>query len=130
MLRYLLAVLALFLFAVPASAGFDDTINELTAPIASAVGAIVFFKIPLFGAQLPLVVLWLVAGAVFFNQNIRLCHKLQEQCLALGMFLVPLVDEFPALERPLADTSEFLTAMPPWRTACARGEPKPRHPPG
>ena len=59
--------MALFLFAVPASAGFDDTINELTAPIASAVGAIVFFKIPLFGAQLPLVVLWLVAGAVFFT---------------------------------------------------------------
>ncbi len=65
--RVFFAVLALFMFTVPASAGFDETINTLTAPIASAVGAFVFFKIPLFGAQLPLVVLWLVAGAVFFT---------------------------------------------------------------
>ena len=26
-----------------------------------------FFKIPVFGAQLPLVVLWLVVGAIFFT---------------------------------------------------------------
>jgi AGCS family alanine or glycine:cation symporter len=31
------------------------------------VKAIVFFKIPLFGAELPVVVLWLVVGAVFFT---------------------------------------------------------------
>jgi len=50
-----------------AAAGVDETINSITAPIASVVGQIVFFKIPVFGAQLPLVVLWLVAGAVFFT---------------------------------------------------------------
>jgi len=47
--------------------GIDATINAVTAPIAALVGKIVFFKIPAFGAQLPLVVLWLVIGAVFFT---------------------------------------------------------------
>ncbi len=50
-----------------AYAGIDDTINSATAPIAELIGKIVFFKVPLGGAELPLVVLWLVAGAVFFT---------------------------------------------------------------
>ncbi len=67
MSRLLTALITVFLFSAPAQAGFDETINELTAPIASAIGSFVFFKIPLFGAELPLVVLWLVIGAVFFT---------------------------------------------------------------
>ena len=59
----ILALLALPLTS--AHAGIDEAINSATAPIASLIGQIVFFKIPIFGAQLPLVVLWLVAGAVF-----------------------------------------------------------------
>jgi AGCS family alanine or glycine:cation symporter len=47
--------------------GIDATINAITAPIAALVGKIVFVKIPVFGAQLPVVVLWLVIGAVFFT---------------------------------------------------------------
>jgi len=50
-----------------AQAGIDDAINSATAPIATLIGKIVFFKIPVFGAQLPVVVLWLVVGAVFFT---------------------------------------------------------------
>ncbi|MDC1287248.1 alanine:cation symporter family protein [Gammaproteobacteria bacterium] len=50
-----------------AHAGIDDAINSATAPIASFIGQVVFFKIPIFGAQLPVVVLWLVVGAVFFT---------------------------------------------------------------
>jgi AGCS family alanine or glycine:cation symporter len=50
-----------------AFAGIDEAINSATAPIAEWVGRVVFFKIPVFGAQLPVVVLWLVAGAVFFT---------------------------------------------------------------
>jgi AGCS family alanine or glycine:cation symporter len=50
-----------------AQAGIDETINNATAPIATFIGQIVFFKIPVFGAQLPVVVLWLVVGAVFFT---------------------------------------------------------------
>ena len=67
MIRILLSLAGLLALATPAAAGIDETINSLTAPIATLVGQIVFFKIPLFGAQLPLVVLWLVVGAVFFT---------------------------------------------------------------
>ena len=67
--RVALAVImaAIMLSPEQASASIDETINAATAPIASAIGAFVFFKIPVFGAQLPLVVLWLVVGAVFFT---------------------------------------------------------------
>jgi AGCS family alanine or glycine:cation symporter len=53
--------------AAEAATGIDATINAITAPVASLVGKIVFVKIPFFGAQLPIVVLWLVIGAVFFT---------------------------------------------------------------
>jgi AGCS family alanine or glycine:cation symporter len=65
--RLFVTLIAVFLYSLPAHAGFDDAINQATAPIASAIGSFVFFKIPLFGAQLPVVVLWLVIGAVFFT---------------------------------------------------------------
>lgn len=61
------AVIMLLATATAHAAGIDETINTATAPIAAWVGKIVFFKIPVFGAQLPLVVLWLVVGAVFFT---------------------------------------------------------------
>ena len=67
MKRLYLTLTAWLIFTLPAMAGIDDTINEITKPIAKIVGQIVFFKIPLFGAELPLVVLWLVIGAVFFT---------------------------------------------------------------
>ena len=66
-LRLLAAVVPLCFGAAAMAAGFDETINSATAPIAEAVGKFVFFKVPVFGAQLPLVVLWLVAGAVIFT---------------------------------------------------------------
>ncbi|PID62053.1 MAG: alanine glycine permease [Gammaproteobacteria bacterium] len=61
------AALAVLLPAVANAEGIDAAINAATQPIAEMIGSIVFFKIPFFGAQLPLVVLWLVAGAVFFT---------------------------------------------------------------
>jgi len=67
MIRFLLLTLLVGLYVTPAMAGIDETINSMTAPIAVWVGNVVFFKIPVFGANLPLVVLWLVAGAVFFT---------------------------------------------------------------
>ena len=66
--RILLALFALVVLTLPAAAaGIDESINAATAPIAKVIGQIVFFKVPVFGAQLPLVVLWLVVGAVFFT---------------------------------------------------------------
>ena len=64
-LFYILGVLLCSMTA--AQAGIDEAINSATAPIATLIGQIVFFKIPIFGAQLPVVVLWLVVGAVFFT---------------------------------------------------------------
>jgi AGCS family alanine or glycine:cation symporter len=71
MIRFLLLILPVALFATPAFAGIEETINGITAPIAIWVGSVVFFKIPIFGAQLPLVVLWLIAGAIFFTFYMR-----------------------------------------------------------
>ena len=67
MYRVLLAIAAILVTTQASAAGIDETINALTAPIARGIGALVFFKVPLFGAELPLVVLWLVVGAVFFT---------------------------------------------------------------
>ena len=50
-----------------AYAGIDEAINNATAPIAELIGKIVFFRIPIGDASLPVVVLWLVIGAVFFT---------------------------------------------------------------
>lgn len=68
MYRILFAIILVLMTPLLAhAAGIDETINGFTAPIAALIGQIVFFKVPLFGAQLPLVVLWLVIGAVFFT---------------------------------------------------------------
>ena len=68
MMRHLILAFSLMITSLnSAYAGIDDAINSATAPIAELIGKIVFFKISIFGAQLPLVVLWLVVGAVFFT---------------------------------------------------------------
>lgn len=67
MIRFFMSLMTLLALTLPAHAGFDESINNITAPIAAIIGQIVFFKITLFGAKLPLVVLWLVIGAVFFT---------------------------------------------------------------
>ena len=59
------------LLTLPAHAGIDETINGITAPAAVWFGKLVFFKIPIFGANLPLVVLWLIAGADYFTWYMR-----------------------------------------------------------
>ena len=68
MKRIMMGLATFFLSAETAlAAGIDETINSATAPVAALIGKIVFFKIPVFGADLPVVVLWLVVGAVFFT---------------------------------------------------------------
>ena len=68
MKRLLTSIFVFLALSVPAhAAGFDESINNATAPIAKAIGKLVFFKIPVGEAELPLVVLWLVVGAVFFT---------------------------------------------------------------
>lgn len=71
MCRLIVLLTAMIGVSSSASAGIDESINAITAPIAIWVGQVVFFKIPIFGAQLPAVVLWLIAGAVFFTFYMR-----------------------------------------------------------
>jgi AGCS family alanine or glycine:cation symporter len=67
----LAAAFSLLLVLPAQAAGIDETINSITAPAAVWFGKVVFFKIPIFGANLPLVVLWLIAGAVYFTWYMR-----------------------------------------------------------
>ena len=47
------------------------SIDAFMAPLASALSAFVFFSVPLFGQQVPLVVAWLAIGAFFFTLYLR-----------------------------------------------------------
>ncbi|MXZ71844.1 MAG: alanine:cation symporter family protein [Acidobacteria bacterium] len=40
-------------------------------PVADAVSAFIFFTVPLFGTEMPLIVLWLVGGGLFFTIYLR-----------------------------------------------------------
>lgn len=53
--------------APAASPGFDATVNGIVAPIAEALSSVIFFSVPVAGAELPLIVVWLIAGATFFT---------------------------------------------------------------
>ena len=65
------SMLATSAYASTDATSIDAKINALTEPAAVWVGKVVFFKIPLFGAELPVVVLWLIAGAVIFTFYMR-----------------------------------------------------------
>jgi len=47
--------------------GIDETINRFMTPITEALSRVIFFSVPIFGADVPLVVLWLISAAVFFT---------------------------------------------------------------
>ena len=67
MSRLLLAFSSLFFMLGNAHAGIDEAINTATQPFANFIEKLVFFKIPIGDANLPVVVLWLVIGAIFFT---------------------------------------------------------------
>ena len=54
--------------------GIDDAINDAFRPIASAMVDVVFFSVPIGAAELPLIVVWLIAGALFFTVYLRLIN--------------------------------------------------------
>jgi AGCS family alanine or glycine:cation symporter len=54
--------------------GIDETINEAFQPIARAMVEFVFLSIPIGESELPLIVVWLVAGAVYFTWYLRLIN--------------------------------------------------------
>ena len=66
-----LCALPFFLFpslALAAEGGsVDDAINTFFAPFTKFVSDIVFYAVPVNGADVPLIVIWLIAGALFFT---------------------------------------------------------------
>jgi AGCS family alanine or glycine:cation symporter len=56
------------LFASPASAAsLDDKINQLAQPLTDVISAFIFFSVPIAGADVPLIVCWLIFAAFFFT---------------------------------------------------------------
>jgi len=49
----------------------DDRINAALSPLTSAFASLVFVELPVMGVGVPLVVVWLVAGALFFTVYFR-----------------------------------------------------------
>jgi alanine or glycine:cation symporter, AGCS family len=52
----------------------DQTIDQAVRPLADAVSGFIFYSVPLFGTQIPLIVVWLVAAGVFFTVYLRLIN--------------------------------------------------------
>ena len=45
-------------------ASIDESINQAFEPIASAINQLVFYSLPISESELPLIVVWLIAGAM------------------------------------------------------------------
>jgi AGCS family alanine or glycine:cation symporter len=48
-----------------------QTIDNAVAPISNAVNSVIFYSVDVFGVSLPLVVVWLMVGAVIFTLSLR-----------------------------------------------------------
>ncbi len=47
--------------------GLDQLIDEAMRPVADLASGFIFFSVPLFGTEIPLIVIWLIAGGLFFT---------------------------------------------------------------
>ena len=55
-------------FSLPISAsGIDSSINSVVEPFAIFLSNFIFFEVSILGATVPLIVLWLICGAIFFT---------------------------------------------------------------
>ena len=54
-----------------APGGIDEAINAAVAPVANLVASIIFYAVPVAGAELALIVVWLAAAAAFFTFYFR-----------------------------------------------------------
>ena len=65
-----LSALLLSLFAATASAaegGIDQKIQDAISPVSQAISNFIFYSVPVNGADLPLIVIWLIAAGVVFT---------------------------------------------------------------
>lgn len=64
----LFSLFGLLFWSGPAfAAGIDDAINKAVQPITDTLSAIIFYSVQVGSAQVPLIVCWLIFGAVFFT---------------------------------------------------------------
>ena len=89
----------------------DRLIDAAMRPVADAVSAIVFYSVPLLGADVPLIVVWLVAGGVFFTVYLRFVNVrgfLQALRVVSGRYKAPgdpgEVSQFQALTTAVSGT--------------------------
>ena len=45
----------------------DEAINQVMRPLADLISQFIFYAVPVGGAELPLIVVWLIAGGLFFT---------------------------------------------------------------
>ncbi|HSK90489.1 MAG TPA: alanine/glycine:cation symporter family protein [Euzebyales bacterium] len=62
-----LLVLAPAARAAEAGGGIDTAINDALGPVSEVMSRYVFYPVPGLPVELPLIVVWLIAGAVFFT---------------------------------------------------------------
>ena len=64
-----------FLLWTPAClASIDQVINDSFRPVATAMVEFVFYSVPVAGSEFPLIVVWLIAGALYFTFRLRLIN--------------------------------------------------------
>jgi AGCS family alanine or glycine:cation symporter len=49
----------------------DQAIDQAMRPLADAVSGFIFFSVPVLGTQIPLIVVWLILGGLFFTVYLR-----------------------------------------------------------
>lgn len=67
---HFIAALALF-WPSPAAASLDETINTYVTPLAAKLSGVIFYPLPLGGHDVPFIVLWFVAIAIFSTVYFR-----------------------------------------------------------
>ena len=56
------------IISIPLSAdGIDATINAAIQPITNILASFIFYEYTIFSTPMPLIVLWLIGGAIFFT---------------------------------------------------------------
>ena len=56
---------------VQSAPSIDERLNQLLSPLAQRFSDLIFFSIPVGESELPLIVVWLVLGAIFFTIYLR-----------------------------------------------------------
>ena len=49
------------------ASGIDASINATVQPITNLLSSFIFYEVEIFGASMPLIVLWLIGAAIFFT---------------------------------------------------------------